>query len=38
VNLYDNIQKLNLDIRQIAALHGSRVVTLEDLRTVIAAK
>lgn len=38
VNLYENVQKLNLDIRQIAALHGSRVATLEDVRTVIAAK
>lgn len=35
VNLYDNIQKLKLDVSQIAALHGPRVVTLSDLRTVI---
>jgi glyoxylase-like metal-dependent hydrolase (beta-lactamase superfamily II) len=33
VNLYDNIQKLKLDVGQIAALHGPRVTTLADLRT-----
>jgi glyoxylase-like metal-dependent hydrolase (beta-lactamase superfamily II) len=31
-NLYENIQRLKLDVRQIAALHGPRVATLEDLR------
>jgi glyoxylase-like metal-dependent hydrolase (beta-lactamase superfamily II) len=35
VNLHDTIQKLNLDVEQIAALHGPRVVTLADLRTTI---
>ena len=25
VNLYDNIQRLKLDVRQIAALHASRL-------------
>jgi glyoxylase-like metal-dependent hydrolase (beta-lactamase superfamily II) len=35
VNLYENIQKLKLDVNQIAALHGPRVVTLADLRTAI---
>lgn len=35
VNLYENIQKLKLDVGQIAALHGPRVVTLADLRTAI---
>ncbi|RTL31958.1 MAG: MBL fold metallo-hydrolase [Rhodocyclaceae bacterium] len=35
VNLYDNIRKLGLDVEQIAALHGPRVVTLNDLRTAI---
>ncbi len=35
VNLYDNIQRLKLDVAQIAALHGPRVVTLADLRTAI---
>ena len=35
VNLYDNIVRLKLDVRQIAALHGPRLVTLEDLRTFI---
>ncbi len=35
VNLYENVQKLNLDIRQIAALHGTRVTTLDDIRSVI---
>ncbi|HEX3139408.1 MAG TPA: MBL fold metallo-hydrolase [Rhizobacter sp.] len=32
VNLYQNVQKLGLDVAQIAALHGPRVVTLADLR------
>lgn len=35
VNLHDNIRKLGLDVEQIAALHGPRVVTLADLRTAI---
>jgi glyoxylase-like metal-dependent hydrolase (beta-lactamase superfamily II) len=35
VNLNDNIQRLKLDVRQIAALHGPRVVTMADLRTAI---
>ncbi|MFI3120628.1 MAG: MBL fold metallo-hydrolase, partial [Methylococcaceae bacterium] len=35
VNLYRNIQELNLDVGQIAALHGPRVVTPADLRTAI---
>ncbi|ESS71264.1 beta-lactamase domain-containing protein [Methyloglobulus morosus KoM1] len=35
VNLYQNIQKLNLDVEKIAALHGPRVVTLADLKTFI---
>ncbi|WP_333874027.1 MBL fold metallo-hydrolase [Methylobacter sp.] len=35
VNLYQNIQKLKLDVGQIAALHGPRVVTLADLRNFI---
>jgi hypothetical protein len=35
VNLYDNIQRLKLDVRAIAALHGPRVATLADLRTAI---
>lgn len=35
VNLYQNIQSLKLDVGQIAALHGPRVVTLADLRTAI---
>lgn len=38
VNLYDNIQKLKLDVGQIAALHGPRVVTLADLRGAIGIK
>jgi hypothetical protein len=33
--LYENIQKLHLDVSQIAALHGPRLVTLADLRSVI---
>jgi hypothetical protein len=35
VNLNDNIQRLKLDVRQIAALHGPRVATMADLRTFI---
>src|SRR4029453_11563390 len=35
VNLYENIQRLKLDVRQIAALHGPRVATLADLRAFI---
>ncbi|WP_020481350.1 MBL fold metallo-hydrolase [Methylomonas sp. MK1] len=35
LNLYENIQRLKLDVGQIAALHGPRVVTLGDLRNVI---
>lgn len=35
VNLYENIRKLNLDVDQIAALHGPRVATLADLRSYI---
>jgi glyoxylase-like metal-dependent hydrolase (beta-lactamase superfamily II) len=38
VNLYENVQKLKLDVRQIAALHGPRVATMADLRTAIGAK
>lgn len=38
VNLYENIQKLKLDVRQIAALHGPRVATLADLRAAIGQK
>ena len=34
-NLYENIQKLKLDVRQIAALHGPRVATLADLQSAI---
>jgi glyoxylase-like metal-dependent hydrolase (beta-lactamase superfamily II) len=35
VNLNDNIQRLKLDVRQIAALHGPRVSTMNDLRAAI---
>jgi glyoxylase-like metal-dependent hydrolase (beta-lactamase superfamily II) len=35
VNLYDNIQKLKLDVDKIAALHGPRVATITDLRAAI---
>lgn len=31
VNLYENIRKLKLDVKQIAGLHGPRVATLADL-------
>jgi glyoxylase-like metal-dependent hydrolase (beta-lactamase superfamily II) len=32
VNLYENVQRLKLPVRQIAAIHGPRVATLADLR------
>jgi glyoxylase-like metal-dependent hydrolase (beta-lactamase superfamily II) len=35
VNLYENIQKRKLDVRQIAALHGPRVATLDELKTAV---
>jgi len=35
VTLYQNIERLKLDVRQIAALHGPRLVTLADLRSSI---
>lgn len=35
VNLHDNITRLKLDVRSIAALHGPRVATLADLRNAI---
>jgi len=35
VNLYENIQRLKLDVKQIAALHGPRLTTMADLRTAI---
>ena len=35
VNLYDNIQKLKLDVKQIAALHGPRVATLDELKAAV---
>ena len=35
VNLYENIQRLKLNVRQIAALHGPGVATLDDLKTAI---
>jgi glyoxylase-like metal-dependent hydrolase (beta-lactamase superfamily II) len=35
VNLYENIQRLKLDVRQIAALHGPRLTTMADLRAAI---
>lgn len=34
-NLYDNIRKLGLDVDRIAALHGPRVVTLNELRAAV---
>lgn len=35
VNLYENIQKLKLDVKQIAGLHGARVASLGDLQSYI---
>jgi glyoxylase-like metal-dependent hydrolase (beta-lactamase superfamily II) len=32
VNLLENIQRLKLDVRTIAALHGPRVATMDELR------
>jgi len=37
-NLLENIQKLNLDVAQIAALHGPRVTTVSDLKTYVGLK
>lgn len=36
VNLLKNIERLQLDVQQIAALHGPGVVTLQDLRQYVA--
>jgi glyoxylase-like metal-dependent hydrolase (beta-lactamase superfamily II) len=33
LNLYQNIQRLKLDVVKIAALHGPRVATMQDLAT-----
>jgi glyoxylase-like metal-dependent hydrolase (beta-lactamase superfamily II) len=38
VNLNENIQRLKLDVKQIAALHGPRVITLADLHAAIGLK
>jgi glyoxylase-like metal-dependent hydrolase (beta-lactamase superfamily II) len=35
VNLNENIARLKLDVRQIAALHGPRLVTMADLKAFI---
>ncbi|MBI4263569.1 MAG: MBL fold metallo-hydrolase [Acidobacteria bacterium] len=35
MNLHDNIQRLKLNVRQIAAGHGPRVATMADLRAAI---
>ncbi|HEY6507433.1 MAG TPA: MBL fold metallo-hydrolase [Vicinamibacterales bacterium] len=35
VNLNENIVRLKLDVRQIAALHGPRIATMADLRAFI---
>jgi glyoxylase-like metal-dependent hydrolase (beta-lactamase superfamily II) len=37
VNLYENIQRLKLDVKQIAAGHGPRLATMADLRAAIGA-
>jgi len=34
-NLYDNIRRLKLDVRQIAALHGPRVATMAELQSAV---
>jgi glyoxylase-like metal-dependent hydrolase (beta-lactamase superfamily II) len=38
VNLNDNVQRLKLNVRRIAPLHGQRLVTMSDLRADIAQK
>ncbi|HLG59082.1 MAG TPA: MBL fold metallo-hydrolase [Vicinamibacterales bacterium] len=35
VNLNDNIERLKLDVKQIAALHGPRLTTMADLKAFI---
>jgi glyoxylase-like metal-dependent hydrolase (beta-lactamase superfamily II) len=35
VNLYENIQRLKLDVRQVAALHGPRVAPLAELQDAV---
>jgi hypothetical protein len=35
VNLADNITRLKLDVKQIAALHGPQVATMADLKAFI---
>jgi glyoxylase-like metal-dependent hydrolase (beta-lactamase superfamily II) len=35
VNLYDNIVRLNLDVRTLVPLHGPRTTTFEELRQAI---
>ena len=34
-NLLENIERLKLDVAQIAALHGNRLATMDDLRTAV---
>jgi glyoxylase-like metal-dependent hydrolase (beta-lactamase superfamily II) len=36
VNLYEHIQRLKLDVKQIAALHGPRLATIDELRAAVA--
>jgi glyoxylase-like metal-dependent hydrolase (beta-lactamase superfamily II) len=38
LNLLENIRKLNLDVEKIAALHGPRLVTLDDLKAYVGEK
>lgn len=35
INFYENIERLKLDVRQIAALHGPGTATLDDLRKAV---
>jgi glyoxylase-like metal-dependent hydrolase (beta-lactamase superfamily II) len=35
VNLYDNVRRLKLDVRQIAALHGPRVAAMAELQAAV---
>ncbi len=38
VNLNENIQRLKLNVRQIAAGHGPRLTTMADLKTAISSR
>ena len=35
VNLYDNVRRLELDVRRVAALHGPGVAPMADLQSAV---